>query len=81
MPINLVPGDKEKVTYVGATLSENSRKELTELWKNNNDVFAWTAADIPGINPDFITHKLNIDPSRKMVKQKKRNFARKSRMP
>ena len=47
VPINLVPGDQEKVTYVGATLSENSRKELTEFLQNNSDVFAWTAADMP----------------------------------
>ena len=60
VPINLVPGDQEKVTYVGATLSENSRKELTTFLQNNSDVFAWTAADMPRINPDFITHKLNI---------------------
>ena len=30
---------------------------------------------MPGISPDLITHKLNIDPNRKTVKQKKRNFA------
>ena len=30
---------------------------------------------MPRINPDLITQKLNIDPNRSMVKQKKRNFA------
>ena len=29
VPINLVPGDKEKVTYIGDTLLETVRKELT----------------------------------------------------
>ncbi|KAL8148259.1 hypothetical protein AgCh_005574 [Apium graveolens] len=33
------------------------------------------AADMPGINPELITHKLNVDPNRKTVKQKKRSFA------
>ena len=28
-----------------------------------------------GISPDGITHKLNIDPDHKPVKQKRRNFA------
>ncbi|KAL8116197.1 hypothetical protein AgCh_022624 [Apium graveolens] len=30
---------------------------------------------MPDIDPELITHKLNVDPSRKTVKQKKRNFA------
>ncbi|XP_074373990.1 uncharacterized protein LOC141714369 [Apium graveolens] len=32
-------------------------------------------ADISGIDPDLITHKLNVDPTRKAVKQKKRIYA------
>ncbi|XP_074328121.1 uncharacterized protein LOC141666034 [Apium graveolens] len=31
--------------------------------------------DMPGIDPELITHKLNVDPNRKSVKQKKRSFA------
>ena len=30
---------------------------------------------MPGIDPSLITHKLNMDPKRKTVKQKKRSFA------
>ncbi|KAK3011634.1 hypothetical protein RJ639_011209 [Escallonia herrerae] len=32
-------------------------------------------ADMPGIDPEVITHRLTIDPSKKPVKQKKRTFA------
>ncbi|XP_074324316.1 uncharacterized protein LOC141661230 [Apium graveolens] len=39
------------------------------------DVFAWTSADMPGIDPKLITHRLNVDPTRKAVKQKKRTYA------
>ncbi|KAK3007892.1 hypothetical protein RJ639_015233 [Escallonia herrerae] len=35
----------------------------------------WRAADMPGIDPEIITHRLNVDPSKKPVKQKKRTFA------
>ena len=31
-------------------------------------------ADMPGIDPKLITHKLNVDPDRKKVMQEKRNF-------
>jgi hypothetical protein len=30
---------------------------------------------MPGIDPDIISHRLNIDPTARPVKQKKRNFA------
>ncbi|KAK1385736.1 hypothetical protein POM88_023471 [Heracleum sosnowskyi] len=75
IPIPLVPGEPEKVTYVGALLPEPLKSKLISFLQENNDVFAWTAADMPGIDPQLITHKLNVDPERKTVKQKKRNFS------
>ncbi|XP_074327719.1 uncharacterized protein LOC141665633 [Apium graveolens] len=39
------------------------------------DVFAWTAVDMPGIDPNLITHKLNVDPTEKDVKYKKKTYA------
>ncbi|KAL0416410.1 UNVERIFIED_CONTAM: Pro-Pol polyprotein [Sesamum latifolium] len=38
------------------------------------DVFAWTPQDLEGIDPEVISHHLNIDPRVKPVKQKKRHF-------
>ncbi|MDN8779923.1 hypothetical protein Q0M83_14630, partial [Staphylococcus aureus] len=74
-PIPLCPNDKEKITYIGATLQKPLKGQMIRFLQENSDVFAWTAADIPGIDPNLITHKLNVDQSRKMVKQKKRTFA------
>ena len=31
--------------------------------KRNVDVFAWDAYEAPGLNPEFICHCLNVDPS------------------
>lgn len=39
------------------------------------DTFAWTHADMPGIDPRVITHRLNVDLSAKPIRQKKRAFA------
>ena len=39
------------------------------------DIFAWKQADMGGIDPAIITHKLNTNPSFKPVKQKRRSFA------
>ncbi|XP_074356984.1 uncharacterized protein LOC141696753 [Apium graveolens] len=48
---------------------------MTTLLQENNDIFSWTAADMPGIDPNLIPHRLNVDPNRKAVKQKKRTYA------
>uniref|UniRef100_A0A2N9ERP1 Integrase catalytic domain-containing protein n=1 Tax=Fagus sylvatica TaxID=28930 RepID=A0A2N9ERP1_FAGSY len=41
---------------------------------NNKDVFAWSHEDMPGINPSIISHKLNINPTLRPIKQKQRVF-------
>ena len=50
------------------------KESLVQFMKNNKDVFAWSHEDMPGINPSIISHKLNIDPSLRPVKQKRRVF-------
>ena len=42
----------------------------------NVDVFAWTPCEVLGIDPKFIIHKLNINPSFPPKKQKPRRSAR-----
>ena len=74
VPIPLYTEEPEKVTYVGALIQEELKQELVKFLRNNRDVFAWTTADMPGIDPLFMTHKLNMNPERKPIKQKKRNF-------
>ncbi|KAL0438686.1 UNVERIFIED_CONTAM: hypothetical protein Slati_2351600 [Sesamum latifolium] len=54
--------------------SEEAKKEITLCLRRNGDIFAWTPQDLEGIDPQVITHHLNIDPSCKPVKQKKRHF-------
>ena len=39
------------------------------------EVFAWKQEDMGGVDPVMITHKLNVNPSFKSVKQKRRSFA------
>nr|KYP52864.1 hypothetical protein KK1_025250 [Cajanus cajan] len=36
--------------------------------------FAWHVKDMPGVDPDFMCHKLAIDPRAKPVIQKRRKF-------
>ena len=65
----------EHLAYIGSKLAEDLRNLLTHFLRQNKDVFAWTQADMGGIDPAIITHRLNVSPSFKPVKQKRRSFA------
>ena len=36
---------------------------MVEFLKRNIDIFTWDACDAPGIDPAFICHHLNVNPS------------------
>ncbi|XP_059451077.1 uncharacterized protein LOC132181862 [Corylus avellana] len=64
-----------KVVKVGSQLSLDVRGSLVTFLKANLEVFAWTREDMPDISLEEILHQLNVDPSVKPVKQKRRKFA------
>ena len=51
------------------------KAELIQLLKEYADVFAWSPDDMPGLDESLAMHSLDVDPKRKPVKQKRRNFA------
>ena len=67
--------DPEHLAYIGSKLAGDLKGLLTQFLRQNKDVFAWKQADMGGIDPAVITHKLNANPSFKPVKQKRRSFA------
>ena len=73
-PVSL-DDDPEHLAYIGSKLAEDLKSLLTQFLRQNRDLFAWTQADMGGIDPAIITHKLNTNPSFKPVKQKRRSFA------
>ena len=64
----------EHLAYIGSKLAEDLRHLLIHFLKQNKDVFAWKQEDMGGIDPEIITHRLNVSPSFKPVKQKKKEF-------
>ena len=72
--ISLDEDDPEKSTKIWADLEEKIKKDHIRFLRENIDVFAWSHEDMPGIDPSFITHRLNVYPSSKPVRQKKRVF-------
>ena len=73
-PVSL-DDDPEHLTYIGSKLAEDLKIPLTHFLRQNKDVFAWKQVDMGGIDPTVITHRLNVSPSFKPVKQKRRSFA------
>ena len=63
------------LVYIGSKLAEDLRHLFIHFLKQNKDVFAWKQEDMGGIDPIIITHRLNVSPSFKPVKQKRRSFA------
>ncbi|RDX91003.1 hypothetical protein CR513_27073, partial [Mucuna pruriens] len=54
------------------TMSQKEEEMLTVILKANCDVFAWSAQDMPSVDPNFICHQLSIDGQAKPIAQKKR---------
>lgn len=65
----------KRCTRVGADLEEKTKKDLICFLKKSIDVFAWSNEDMLGIDPKVITYCLNVYPSSKHVRQKRRVFA------
>jgi hypothetical protein len=68
-------GDSGKKVYIGSQLPQPMKEDLVAFLRRNNDVFAWSHEDMPGIDPSIIVHKLNVDPNHCPVKQRRRAFA------
>ena len=72
-PVSL-DDDPEHLAYIGSKLAEDLKSLLTHFLRQNKYVFAWKQADMGGIDPTVITHRLNVSPSFKPIKQKRRSF-------
>ena len=73
-PVQLVD-QPEHLVYIGSKLAEGIRSSLIRFLKKNMKVFAWKQEDMGGVDPEVITHKLNVNPSYKPVNQKRRSLA------
>ncbi|RDX75345.1 hypothetical protein CR513_44782, partial [Mucuna pruriens] len=54
--------DPYKKTKIEMSLPKKVEEQLVRLLSENQDVFAWTARDMPEIDPDFLCHKLSLNP-------------------
>ncbi|GKV50913.1 hypothetical protein SLEP1_g57592 [Rubroshorea leprosula] len=72
VPLN--PDVPERTVKIGTKITEEERAGLLEFLRTNQDVFAWTTDEMPGIPAELTVHKLSTDPTRRPVVQKRRLF-------
>ena len=73
--ITLDSSDPGRTTKIGTLANPTIRQELITFLRGNRDVFAWSHEDMPGIDPSFMVHRLNVSPDFPSIRQKKRVFA------
>ena len=61
--ISLDESRPERTTRIGTLASLLIRQALTAFLRMNQDVFAWSHEHMLGIDPSFIVHRLNVNPT------------------
>jgi len=51
-----------KTFKLGKTLDDETQDQIAKVIDRHLDAFAWSASDMPGIDPDFLCHRLAMDP-------------------
>ena len=59
----VIGDDPRKFFQIGAQMSLLKKEQLVNLLRRNVDVFAWDAYEAPRVDPNFICHHLNVNPS------------------
>ena len=59
----VIDNDPEKFFQVRVQLPPQEKQELIEFLPKNVDVFARNAYEASGVDPDFICHHLDVNPS------------------
>ncbi|GKV11510.1 hypothetical protein SLEP1_g22765 [Rubroshorea leprosula] len=63
--------DRNRKTPIGTRLNPKEREKLIAFLRANNDVFAWTSANMPGIPTSVSQHELSTNPLKKPIAQKR----------
>ncbi|XP_072080985.1 uncharacterized protein [Arachis hypogaea] len=66
---------EEKFTYVNRNLPHDLKGPLMEMIRANDDLFAWTLADMPGIDPQLMSHHLAVMAEARPVAQRRRKMS------
>ena len=65
---------KGKRFKLSASLCKKLEDKIVEVISKNMNAFSWSSADMPGIDPNFLCHRLTMDEKVRPVVQKRRKF-------
>ena len=71
---SILLGSPDKQTYVKSLLFEEEKEQLWQVFLGNTGIFAWTHSDMTDISPTHASHKLNVVPSSRPIRQRVRRF-------
>ena len=54
----ILDDNPEHTTRVGSSMALELTTQLVEFLRANRDIFAWSPADMPGIDPEVVMHHL-----------------------
>ena len=60
--VKILP-DVDRYFQIGTTMKDKNRVGVLLFLIQNVDFFAWSPYEVPEVDPKFIVHKLNVDPS------------------
>jgi len=71
--------DDRHATHIGTSLKSDDRVAIGTTLVKNADLFAWTTANMPAVDPKVITHRLSLYKEARPVAQKKQNLGEERR--
>jgi len=63
-----------KTFKLGKALDSETQDQIAKVLSRHLDAFAWSASDMPGIDPDFLCHRLAMNSQVRPVRQRRRKF-------
>jgi len=63
-----------KTFKLGKALDSETQNRIAKVMSRHLDAFAWSASDMPGIDLDFLCHRLAMDPQVRSIRQRRRKF-------
>ena len=64
----------DRMFKLGKSLGQEAEDQIVEVIARHLDALAWFASDMPDIDPDFLCHRLTMDPQVRLVRQRRRMF-------
>ena len=68
--------DIDNYFQIGMSIKDQDKVKILLFLLQNVNVFAWSPYKVPRVDPEFIVHKLNVDPSFLPKKQKSRRASK-----